>query len=167
VRYPAKQRLAQIDAAERRDAQGRGDGAAAARLGAEIEALGVKGGVENDVKIYLTWDTDRTDVDLWVRTPKGELVNYAHRAGAGGEALFDDVTSGYGPESFTAKNAQPGRYLVEVNYFSTRRQTFTEARGEVVVILGEGTAREQKHVLPYRLFKAKQTVSVAAIEVKP
>jgi hypothetical protein len=56
---------------------------------------------------------------------------------------------------------------VEVNYFGTRRQTFSEARGEVVVILGEGSAREEKHVLPYRLFKPKQTVTVAAIEVKP
>ncbi len=167
VRYPAKQRLAQIDAADRRAALARGDGDTAARLGAEIDELGVKGGVENDVKIYLTWDTDRSDVDLWVRTPKGELVNYAHRTGADGEALFDDVTTGYGPESFTAKHAQPGRYLVEVNYFSTRRQTFAEARGEVVVILGEGTAAEQRQVLPYRIFKAKQTVSVAAIEVKP
>jgi uncharacterized protein YfaP (DUF2135 family) len=167
VRYPAKQRLAQIDAAERRAALGRGDDAAAKRLGDEIKQLDVKGGIENDIKIYLTWDTDKTDVDLWVKTPKGELVNYQHRVGSGGEALFDDVTSGYGPESFTAKRAQPGRYVIEVNYYGTRRQTFSEARGEVVVILGEGTAAEQKHVLPYRLFKPKQTVSVAAVEVKP
>jgi Flp pilus assembly protein TadD len=167
VRYPAKQRLAQILSAERRAARERGDGAAAARIAGEIDKLAVKGGVENDVKIYLTWDVDRTDVDLWVRTPKDEVVNYQHRVGAGGEALFDDVTSGYGPESFTAKRAQAGRYFVEVNYYGTRRQTFTEARGEVVVILGEGTAGEVKRVLPYRLFKPKQTVRVAAIEVKP
>jgi Ca-activated chloride channel family protein len=167
VRYPARQRLTQIDAAERRAAVARGDGTSAERLGEEIQKLGVKGGVENDVKIYLTWDTDRTDVDLWVTTPAGELVNYAHRTGSGGEALFDDVTTGYGPESFTAKRAQPGRYLVEVNYYGTQRQTFSEARGEVVVILGEGTPAEEKHVLPYRLFKPKQTVRVAAIEVKP
>jgi tetratricopeptide (TPR) repeat protein len=167
VRYPAKQRLAQIDAAARREAIARGDEAAARRLGEEIKKLDVKGGVENDIKIYLTWDTDRTDVDLWVKTPSGETVNYQHRKGRDGEALFDDVTTGYGPESFTAKKAQPGKYTVEVNYFGTRRQTFSEARGEVVVILGEGSAREEKHVLPYRLFKPKQTVTVAAIEVKP
>ena len=57
--------------------------------------------------------------------------------------------------------------MIEVNYFATHRQTFPEARGEVVVILGEGTAAEEKHVLPYRMFKPKQTVSVAAVEVKP
>lgn len=167
VRYPAKQRLAQIDAAERRASLARGDQETAKRLGEEIEKLGVKGGVENDIKVYLTWDTDRSDVDLWVRTPSGEVVDYQHRTGSGGEALFDDVTTGYGPESFTAKRARPGKYVIEVNYFATHRQTFTEARGEVVVILGEGTAAEEKHVLPYRMFKPKQTVTVAAVEVKP
>jgi uncharacterized protein YfaP (DUF2135 family) len=105
-------------------------------------------------------------VDLWVRTPSGELVNYAHKAGSSGEALFGDVTSGYGPESFTAKRARAGRYTVEVNYFGTQRQSFAEARGEVVVVLGEGTASEEKLVLPYRLFKPKQTVTVATIDVK-
>jgi hypothetical protein len=167
VRYPATQRLSQIDVAERRVAAARGDGAAEHRLGDEIKHLDVKGGVVNDIKIYLTWDTDKTDVDLWVRTPDGELVMYNHKQGRGGEELFDDVTTGYGPESFTAKHAKKGKYQVEVNYFGTHRSTFTEARGEVVVILGEGTPAEEKHVLPYRLFKPKQTVSVAAIEVKP
>jgi Tetratricopeptide repeat/Uncharacterized protein conserved in bacteria (DUF2135) len=167
VRYPAKQRLAQIDVAARRAALARGDREAAGKLGQEIEGLQVKGGVENDVKVYLTWDTDRSDVDLWVRTPSGERVDYTHKIARSGEELFDDVTTGYGPESFTARRAHPGTYVVEVNYFGTRRQTFTEARGEVVVILNEGSAAEEKHVLPYRLFKPKQTVSVAAIEVKP
>ncbi len=102
-----------------------------------------------------------------MQTPAGDGVDYRHRIGSGGEALFDDVTTGYGPESFSARRARPGKYLVSVNYFATHRQTFTEARGEVVVILGEGTAVEEKHVLPYRLFKPKQTVDVAAIEVKP
>ena len=166
VRYPAKQRLTQIDAGLRREALGRRDAAAAQRLGEEIKRLDVHGGVENDIKIYLTWDTDRTDVDLWVRTPAGERVDYTHKVGSGGEALFGDVTGGYGPESFTAKRARPGKYTVEVNYFGTQRQSFAEARGEVVVILGEGTDAEEKLVLPYRIFKPKQTVTVASIDVK-
>jgi Flp pilus assembly protein TadD len=165
VRYPAKQRLAQIHAAGRRAALAAGDGAEAARLTAAIEALVVKGGVENDIKVYLTWDTDQSDVDLWVKTPSSETVKYDRRTGSGGEALFDDVTSGYGPESFTAKKARPGRYEILVNYFGTRRSTFPEARGEVVVVLHEGTARERRHVLPYRLYQPKQTVTVAAIDV--
>jgi tetratricopeptide (TPR) repeat protein len=167
VRYPAKQRLAQAYAQKRREALARHDAPAAAGLQKKIEELSIHGGGVNDIKVYLTWDTDRTDVDLWVDNPAGEKVFYSHRQGSHGDALFDDVTTGYGPESYTAKDAQPGTYTIRVNYFSSRRTAFNEARGEVVVILHEGTADEVRHVLPYRLFQDKQTVTVAKVEVKP
>jgi Flp pilus assembly protein TadD len=166
VRYPAKQRLAQLYASKKREQISRGDSAAAKVSTDEIAKLGIKGGTVNDLKIYLTWDTDKTDVDLWVTNPSGEKIFYSHKEGTQGDALFDDVTSGYGPESYTARSAQPGTYLVQVNYFSSRRSAFNEARGEVVAILHEGTAQEERHVLPYRLFNDKQTVTVARIEVK-
>ena len=151
IRYPAKQRL--------------GQAYSALHMKRELDALSLKGGVDNDVHIYLTWDTDRTDVDLWVTTPSGEKVFYSNKRGKNGESLFDDVTTGYGPESFTAKAAQPGEYKVEVNYFSGRRGPFPEARGEVVVVLDEGRATERKQTFPYRLFAEKQTVTVAKIRV--
>ena len=166
VRYPAKQRLSQIYSAKRRDAVGKGDAASAKALGIKIDKLEIHGGSVNDIKVYLSWDTDRTDVDLWVENPKGKKIFYSEKEGAPGESLFDDVTNGYGPESFTAQNAQPGVYKVMVNYFGTSRTVFSEARGEVVVILHEGTAAEQRHVLPYQLYSPTQTVTVAKIEVK-
>jgi tetratricopeptide (TPR) repeat protein len=167
VKYPAKQRLAQILAARRREAIKASKTAEAAELAKKIEALGIKGGIENDLKVYLSWDTDRTDVDLWVDTPGGQRVWYQNKSSTNGEALYDDVTSGYGPESFTAKKARPGVYTVSVNYFGTSRTVFSDARGEVVVITQEGTANEKKEVFPFRIWKAKQTVTVAKIEVKP
>jgi tetratricopeptide (TPR) repeat protein len=166
VRYPARQRLARLLAARRLRALKRGDRAEAGALARSIAAQGLKGGVVNDIKIYLSWDTDRTDVDLWVVNPGGEKVFYRHKQGKLGGALYDDVTSGYGPESFTARRAARGTYLVQVNYYGTRRRSFTEARGEVVVLLNEGTARERRHVLPYRLFRPKQTVTVARVRVR-
>jgi tetratricopeptide (TPR) repeat protein len=166
VRYPAKQRLAQIWSADRRAAAASGDSATSEHLAKSIEALGIHGGTSNDVKIYLSWDTDRSDIDLWVTTPSGEKVFYQHKTGKGGEALFDDVTTGYGPESFTAKGAQAGTYVVQVNYFGTRRSQFPEARGEVTVLLHEGSAEEQQFILPYRLFRVGQTVTVGRIHVQ-
>jgi tetratricopeptide (TPR) repeat protein len=162
IAYPAKQRLAQIYSTRVRATEDTSDRAA---LSAAIDELNIAGGVNNDIKIYLTWDTDRSDVDLWVTNPAGEKVFYSNKKGKYGGALFHDVTSGYGPESFTAKTARPGTYTVEVNYFSAGRSNFSEARGEVIVVLDEGTATEKRHVLPYRLFSAKQTVTVARIEV--
>ncbi len=161
VRFPSAQRLAQIDHLRARGASATD----AAALDAEVAALHLEGGTENDIKVYLTWDTDKSDVDLWVTNPTGERVYYQHKEGTFGEALHDDVTTGYGPESFTAPKAQRGEYLVQVNYYGAGRSNFSEARGEVVVILDEGRPTEERHVLPYRLFAVGQTVTVARVDV--
>ena len=97
--------------------------------------------------------------------PAGERVFYQHKNGQFGEALYDDVTTGYGPESFTAPHAHGGDYVVQVNYYGAGRSNFSEARGEVVVILDEGKPTEKRQVLPYRLFAVGQTVTVARIHV--
>jgi tetratricopeptide (TPR) repeat protein len=165
VRYPAKQRLAQIYRQQAREATAAGKAADAAALEQAIDELDISGGTENDIKVYLTWDTDKSDVDLWVTNPDGERVFYSHKTGKFGEALYDDVTTGYGPESFTAPKARAGEYLVQVNYYGGGRGNFSEARGEVVVVLDEGKPSEHKHVLPYRLFETGQTVAVARIKV--
>jgi hypothetical protein len=165
VRYPARQRLAQIAAREKREAVARGEHEKAGALSKEIDELAIHGGVENDIKVFLSWDTDRTDIDLWVTTPSGETVKYDHKQGQGGEQLFDDVTTGYGPESFTAHAATPGQYQVSVDYFGARTGAFKEARGEVIVILNEGRKNETRKTLPYRLFEEKDNVTVARIDV--
>ena len=166
VRYPARQRLAQLAASEKRAAEARSDKAEAARLERELEHLGVHGGVDNDLKVFLSWDTDRTDIDLWVTTPGGQKVFYGAKQGKDGEQLFDDVTTGYGPESFTARAAAPGTYTVTVDYFGARPGAFKEARGEVIVVLNEGRKNETRRTFPYRLFEEKDQVTVAKILVK-
>lgn len=165
VRYPARQRLGQMAAHERLAAEMQGDGAKVAELDRRIAGLGLHGGTENDIKVFLTWDTDRTDIDLWVTTPSGETVKFDHREARGGEQLFDDVTTGYGPESFTAHTATPGVYTVGVDYFGARPGAFTEARGEVIVVLDEGRKSERRSVFPYRLFVEKDHVNAARIRV--
>jgi Flp pilus assembly protein TadD len=166
LRYPAKQRLAQVYGAERRAALASGDKPRASELEAKIVALGLQGALENDLKVFLSWDTDRTDVDLWVLPPAGEKIFYGHPLGQQGEALFHDVTTGYGPESFTAHQAAAGDYQIQVNYFGARSGDFKEARGEVIVIVDEGRPTEVTRTFHYRLFEQGQTVSVARVHVK-
>ncbi|NVB37812.1 tetratricopeptide repeat protein [Pseudenhygromyxa sp. WMMC2535] len=161
LRYPARQRLGQIYAAHRR---AQTSDAARAEWSAKIDALELRGGSENDIKVYLSWDTDRTDVDLWVTNPKGEKVYYQHRKGRFGGELFDDVTTGYGPESFTAPEAAAGTYAVEVHYFGG--SALKEARGEVMIVVDEGREGEAQHVFPYVLPRVGQSVRVAEIEVE-
>ena len=162
LRHPAKQRLAQVYAGFRRDAQ---TDAQRQEWTAKIDALELEGGSQNDIKVYLTWDTDRTDVDLWVINPRGEKVFYSHRKGAFGGMLYGDVTNGYGPESFTAAHAKPGTYAVEVNYFGSGG-AMKEARGELLIVVNEGREDEQQHTFPYVLPKVHDRVRVAEIEVK-
>lgn len=166
LRYPAKERLAQSYKRQRTRAQKSGKGEEIASLDEKIQKLSLKGGTENDMKIYLTWDTDRSDVDLWVTNPSGEKVFYSHKEGKFGGRLFGDVTNGYGPESFTATKASPGKYKIQVNYYSAGSSNFPEARGEVVVVLNEGKVNEERVALPYRLFKKGQTVQVAEVTVR-
>jgi tetratricopeptide (TPR) repeat protein len=164
--YPARQRAAQILVRKRRQARAAADQNAAEKYAQELTELKLKEGTENDIKIYLSWDTDNSDVDLWVTNPAGEKIFYSHKKGAFGGSLFGDVTRGYGPESFTASKAQPGTYLIQVHYYSSNSSNFPEARGEVTVVLNEGKEEELRTVLPYKLFKAGQKVKVGKIVVR-
>lgn len=165
IGHPAKQRLAQIYAGLRRRALADARSDEAQAWTARIAALDLAGGVDNDIKIYLSWDTDRTDIDLWVTTPAKETIKYSHRRGKHGGELFHDVTAGYGPESFTAKRAIAGRYLVTVHYYGGQRTNFVEARGRVTVVLDEGRSNERQFVLPYTIMQRRQWLEVAAITV--
>ncbi|MBF0309867.1 MAG: DUF2135 domain-containing protein [Magnetococcales bacterium] len=69
------------------------------------------------LRIVLSWDSNATDIDLHVITPKGEHCFYGHRVINSGGALDVDVTTGYGPEIFAHPAPMPGTYLVYVNYF--------------------------------------------------
>jgi Ca-activated chloride channel family protein len=162
LRHPAKQRLGQVYAGFRRAAT---TDEARAGWTAKIDALELEGGWQNDIKVYLTWDTDRTDVDLWVTNPSGEKVFYSHKQGVHGGTLFGDVTNGYGPESFTTERASAGTYAIEVNYYGSGG-AMKEARGEVLVVVNEGREDERQQVFSYVLPKPGQTVRVAEIEVQ-
>lgn len=165
LRYPARQRLGQIYGRKRVEALTAHDQKRALEWLDAIERLSLSGGLENDLKVFLAWDTDRSDVDLWVTTPSGEKIFYGARRGSHGEALFDDVTTGYGPESFTAHHAEPGDYVVQVNFYGSRSGAFKQARGEVTIIVDEGRQGEVRKVLPYRLYEEKDTVTVAKVHV--
>ena len=162
LRHPARQRLAQIYGRFRREAK---TDAEREQWAAKLDALGLEGGTQNDIKVYLSWDTDRTDVDLWVTNPAGEKVFYSHKQGRFGGQLFGDVTDGYGPESFTAAKAKTGTYAVEVHYYGGGGG-MKEARGEVLIVVNEGREDERQQVLSYTLPKVNDVVRVAEIEVK-
>lgn len=136
----------------------------------EIEAGSVKKSVSffakvppKDVKIVLVWDT-ATDVDLWVIDPDGEKCYYGHRSTSAGGNLDVDITSGYGPETFTMASALPGEYSVQVQYYSSRGAPVT--RVNVYVITYEGTPKEQRQHFQFTMTKAHQVYHIANFQIE-
>lgn len=168
VHYPAKQRLAQLYHAMQREAAGAGDDDAVERLRSRIGKLELDHGGENDIRIYLTWDTDETNVDLRVTTPSNKKVWTAERRGEHGETMLFDVLNGYGPESFTAHYAASGTYRVEVKFPSwwAPLEVSGAIRGEVSIVLHEGRAEEVTHVVRFRITRPNVLVPVAEIHVE-
>jgi uncharacterized protein YfaP (DUF2135 family) len=93
-----------------------------------------------DLRITITWDTPGTDVDLWVTTPEAEKVFYGHREGKAGGTLDTDVTTGFGPETFTHARLSTGAYRVQAHAFRIDRPT----RVVATIVRGEGTPDEAR-----------------------
>lgn len=74
-----------------------------------------------DLRVVLEWDTDFTDIDLWVDEAGGERARFDHARTIIGGRLSNDMTQGYGPEEYLLRHARPGTYAVRVNVFATDR----------------------------------------------
>ena len=116
-----------------------------------------------DIKAVLTWDTP-TDVDLWVIDPKGEKCYYGHRSTQSGGNLDVDVTSGYGPETFSMAKAMPGGYSVQVQYYSSYGAPVT--RVNVYLVLYEGTPKEERKQFEFVMTKPEQVYHITDFQIE-
>lgn len=117
---------------------------------------------QSDLKVILFWDTNHTDVDLWVTDPNNERVYYAHKRSKIGGTLDIDITTGYGPETFTLPAAIPGEYTVQIQYYGGNTPTMAR----VVVLLFSGTPREKKYVFPAFLYKSGKGMTIGKFNVQ-
>jgi Ca-activated chloride channel family protein len=121
-----------------------------------------------DLRVVLTWDADNTDMDLYVTDPSGERCSYANNATRQGGRMTRDFTGGYGPEEFSLRRAQRGKYKIEVNYYGSRQQVIAGATTlQVKMFSGFGTARQKEQLVTLRLQEKSETVFVGEFEVKP
>jgi uncharacterized protein YfaP (DUF2135 family) len=94
--------------------------------------------------VTLVWDTNTTDVDLYVSEAGGHTVYYSSKSGEGN--LDVDRTSGYGPENYSVGAAgraiTAGRYVVRVHYYGDRGLGRTEWTTRI--ISDEGTPAQQR-----------------------
>ncbi|KIF81699.1 VIT domain-containing protein [Noviherbaspirillum autotrophicum] len=121
-----------------------------------------------DLRAVLTWDADNSDMDLWVTDPNGEKCYYAHRFTYQGGRMSRDFTGGYGPEEFSLREAKPGKYRIEANFFGSRQQIVAGATTlQVKLSSGFGTPSEKDQMITLRLKERGNTVFVGEFEVKP
>ncbi|MEP7156360.1 MAG: VIT domain-containing protein [Betaproteobacteria bacterium] len=120
-----------------------------------------------DLRAVLTWDADNTDIDLWVTDPNGEKAYYGNQLTHQGGRMSMDFTGGYGPEEFSLKNAKPGKYKVEANYFGDRRQNVTGATTLSLKLSTHfGKSNQEDQIVTMRLKDRKEMIFVGEFEVK-
>ncbi len=114
-----------------------------------------------DLRVTLTWDTPGTDVDLWLTGPDGEKILYSHREGKAGGTLDTDVTTGFGPETYTQARVMKGTYRVQAHAYRIERPT----RVELNVVRFEGTPEEERIVVRGVLLQTNDVVEVGEFTV--
>jgi Ca-activated chloride channel family protein len=116
-----------------------------------------------DVRIVLTWDTDQTDMDLWVIEPSGEKCFFSHALTTIGGAISKDFTGGYGPEVYAARQALGGKYDVKANFYGSRSQSLTgPTTVQATVITNYGRPGESRQALTVRLSSSRDVVDVGS-----
>src|SRR5262249_48147793 len=105
---------------------------------------------QSDLRVTISWNTDNTDVDLWVIEPDGEKCFYQNRNTKLGGQLTEDVTQGYGPERYVMKNAPKGEFTVLVHYYNNNPNLLAgETHVNATVTRFAGTPQEttQRHTV--------------------
>lgn len=120
-----------------------------------------------DLRVVLSWDSDNSDMDLWVTDPNGEKTYYGNRRSYQGGWMSNDFTGGYGPEEFMLRDAVPGRYKVEANFFGDRQQVVTGATTlNLQLFTAYGTPGQEAQAVTMRLAGARETVLVGEFDVR-
>jgi len=120
-----------------------------------------------DLRVALGWDSDNSDMDLWVTDPNGEKCYYSNKLTYQGGLISDDFTGGYGPEEFVLRDAKPGTYRVEAHYFGDRQQVVTGATTLTLNLsTGWGTPKQQDRKVTLRLSGKDESVLVGEFEVR-
>jgi hypothetical protein len=118
-----------------------------------------------DLRVTISWNTDATDVDLWVMEPDGTKCFYQNQKTKSGGELSQDQTQGYGPERYQTAKAAKGIYRVMVHYFRANANLLAgETHVNVVVARHAGTPQEvvQRHTVILK--KHGEAVEVCQIE---
>lgn len=104
-----------------------------------LSALGARLEDTPSTRFILYWETDANDVDFHIRDARGGHAYYSAQELSSGGELYEDVTTGYGPECFTIPGVpSAGPYRLSINYYSQGPMGYGMGLLEVLVHDGKG-----------------------------
>ncbi len=140
-------------------------GKLADQFGERLEKLRQPQTGRGDLRVSISWNTDATDVDLWVLEPDGTKCFYSHNKTKNGGQLSQDQTQGYGPERYTIAQAPKGEFVVLVDYFAANPNLLGgETNVQVVVRKYAGTDHEEVKRYTVILKDPKKQVEVCRVK---
>ncbi|HEV3083593.1 MAG TPA: VIT domain-containing protein [Gemmataceae bacterium] len=120
--------------------------------------------LQSDLRVTISWNTDATDVDLWVIEPDGIKCFYQNQHTPSGGELSQDQTQGYGPERYQIKQARKGVYKVMVHYYRGNPNLLAgETNVNIVVTRHAGTPQETVERHTVILKKQDEAVEVCRV----
>jgi tetratricopeptide (TPR) repeat protein len=91
-------------------------------------------------RFVLYWETDANDVDFHIQDARGGHAWYSSKRLPSGGELYEDVTTGYGPECFAIPGtAKAGPYRLSINYYSQGPMGYGMGLLQIVRHDGKGT----------------------------
>ncbi len=118
------------------------------------------GKVPAKLRVVLSWDTNHTDVDLHVITPRREHAWYGQRTIPSGGSIDMDATDGYGPEIFATPNAEHGTYLIYANYYGGESdKVITTCTATIITDENTPNEKQQTFMIPLRKVGELQLVT--------
>jgi len=137
--------------------------AAAAKIRALVEAAGVTVATGPSTHFVISWETDANDVDFHVNDGKNNHAYFGARTLRTGGELYADVTTGYGPESFTIKGAATAYpYRLEAHYYSRGPMGYGMGKLQIIQHDGKGGLRFDER--PYLIMKDGAFVPLGTLD---
>ena len=118
------------------------------------------------MRVTVTWNTDNTDVDLWVDEPNGQRCYYRRKRTYNGGTLLQDVTQGYGPERYENIGGRKGPYRVRLEFYGHRSNVLgNETHVSVSIVINAGTDQQRIIEKNFVLKRRKQIVDVVRLRL--
>ncbi|MCH2175332.1 MAG: DUF2135 domain-containing protein [Lentisphaeria bacterium] len=122
--------------------------------------------LELDMRITLTWDQDMTDMDLWVIEPSTQKCYYSDNRSQIGGYMSRDFTTGYGPEVYTIKDAMPGEYQIQINYYGNNSNKLTGVvTVQATLYTNWGKENQEKKEITLRLEGEEKVINAGKINI--